>query len=125
MKNLSPVYDTFFNPMAAIWPMLLLFVVILIVIRLAKLIINKEKFSFHKDFFALLFIIIVSIAITSKEFQNDTFYIIKVGESIFKNGIDMIDHFSIHNISYPYEHWLHDILVYGIYSKTGFFGLYI
>ncbi len=57
MKNLSPVYDTFYHAMAAIWPMLLLFVVILIVMRLAKLIINKEKFNFHKDFFALLFII--------------------------------------------------------------------
>ena len=81
----------------------------------------KKKF----DIFALLFIIIVSIAITSKEFQNDTFYIIKVGESIFKNGIDMIDHFSIHNIMYPYEHWLHDVMVYIIYAKTGFTGLYI
>ena len=38
----------------------------------------KKKF----DIFAIIFIIIVSIAITSKEFQNDTFYIIKVGESI-------------------------------------------
>ena len=81
----------------------------------------KKKF----DVFAIVLIIIVAIGITSKEFQNDTFYIIKIGESIMKNGIDMIDHFSIHNISYPYEHWLHDILVYGIYSKTGFFGLYI
>ena len=75
--------------------------------------------------FAIFLIIIVSIAITSKEFQNDTFYIIKVGESILKNGVDMIDHFSIHNIMYPYEHWLHDIMIYLIYSKAGFTGLYI
>ena len=57
MKNLLPVYDTFYNAMSAIWPMLLLFVVILIVMRLAKLIINKEKFVFHHDFYSLLFIL--------------------------------------------------------------------
>ncbi len=57
MKYLSPFYDTFYNAMASIWPMLLLFVIILIVIRFAKLIINKEKFVFFKDFYTLLFIL--------------------------------------------------------------------
>ncbi len=57
MKYLTPFYDTFYNGMASIWPMLLLFVVILIVIRFAKLIINKEKFTFYKDFYTLLFIL--------------------------------------------------------------------
>ncbi len=57
MKYLTPFYDTFYNAMASIWPMLLLFVVILIVIRFAKLIINKEKFTFYKDFYTLLFIL--------------------------------------------------------------------
>ena len=74
---------------------------------------------------AILLIIIISIGITNKTFQNDTFYIIKVGESILKNGIDMIDHFSIHNIMYPYEHWLYNILIFLIYNKFGFTGLYI
>jgi len=57
MKNLSPFYDTFYNAMSSIWPMLLLFVVILIVIRIAKIIISKEKFVFHKDFYTLVFIL--------------------------------------------------------------------
>ena len=57
MKYLSPFYDTFYNAMVSIWPMLVLFVVILIVIRIAKIIINKEKFNFHKDFYTLLFIL--------------------------------------------------------------------
>lgn len=57
MKNLSPFYDTFYQAMQSIWPMLLLFVVILIVIRISKIIINKEKFVFHKDFYTLLFIL--------------------------------------------------------------------
>ncbi len=57
MKNLSPFYDTFYQAMQSIWPMLLLFVVILIVIRISKLVINKEKFNFHRDFYTLLFIL--------------------------------------------------------------------
>lgn len=57
MKNLSPFYDTFYQAMQSIWPMLLLFVVILIVIRISKLIISKEKFNFHRDFYTLLFIL--------------------------------------------------------------------
>ena len=39
--------------------------------------------------------------------SNDTFYLIKLGESISKNGIDMLDHFSwIPNLPYTYPHWL-------------------
>ena len=69
------------------------------------------------DVLAIILIIIMSIGIASKTFQNDTFYIIKVGELIVKNGIDMIDHFSIHNIMYPYEHFLYNIFVYYIYNS--------
>lgn len=56
MKNLSPFYDTFYYAMSSIWPMLLLFAVILIVIRISKIIINKEKFILYKDFYNLIFI---------------------------------------------------------------------
>lgn len=73
----------------------------------------------------VLLLLIISIFIVDKTFQNDTFYAIKTGEAILKNGIDMIDHFSIHNIGYCYEHWLDDILIYFIYSRYGFTGLYI
>ena len=37
-------------------------------------------------------------------FQNDTFYTIKIGELIFNKGIDMQDHFTIHNLPYTYPH---------------------
>ena len=57
MNNLSPFYETFMNALRAIWPMLLLFVVILIVVRCARIIINKEKFTFYKDFYSLIFIL--------------------------------------------------------------------
>ena len=74
----------------------------------------------------LLMIIIWAISLVNKTFQNDTFYTIKVGQSILKNGVDMLDHFSIHtNLPYVYPHWLYDVSVYIIYSFSGYLGLYI
>ncbi len=74
---------------------------------------------------SVILILLVSITITNKTFQNDTFYIIKVGQSILQNGVDMIDHFSIHSIIYPYEHWLYNLFIYLIYYLWGFKGIYI
>lgn len=73
----------------------------------------------------IIIIISLCIGFTKKEFQNDTFYTIKVGESIIKNGIDMKDHFSWHELSYCYPHWLYDIAIYKIYDVFQFEGIYI
>lgn len=73
----------------------------------------------------ILMIILISIAFTTKTFQNDTFYTIKVGQSILKNGIDMKDHFSWHSLSYTYPHWLYDIIIYKLYDSFKFNGLYM
>ena len=70
-------------------------------------------------------IIILCIVFTKKAFQNDTFYTIKLGELILNNGIDMLDHFSIHTLSYTYPHWLYDVFIYIIYHFFSFTGLYI
>lgn len=74
---------------------------------------------------SIIIVIIICIAFTTRELQNDTFYTIKVGEIIAKKGIDMKDHFSIHNLPYTYPHWLYDLLVYKIFDKFNFKGLYI
>ena len=73
---------------------------------------------------SIIMIVLICVAFTSKSFQNDTFYTIKVGKSILKYGIDMKDHFSWHRLPYTYPHWLYDILIYKIYSKYNFGGLY-
>ena len=73
----------------------------------------------------ILIIIGICIGFTKKEFQNDTFYTIKVGESIIKNGIDGIDHFSWHKLDYTYPHWLYDIGIYEIYHHFKFNGIYV
>ena len=82
---------------------------------------NKKFFTIT----SIIMIIALCIGFTIKSFQNDTFYTIKVGESIVKNGIDMIDHFSYHKLPYTYPHWLYDVGIYEIYHHFGFQGLYI
>ena len=76
--------------------------------------------------FIILSIICLCFCITLRTFENDTFYIIKLGDYIYHNGIDMLDHYSfISNLSYTYPHWLYDLLLYLIYTTFGYFGIYI
>ena len=82
----------------------------------------------NKKFFiitSVIMILCICIAFTMRQFQNDTFYTIKIGESISKRGIDMIDHFSYHKLDYTYPHWLYDLIIYKIYHNFGFKGLYL
>lgn len=88
-----------------------------------------DKFLNIKINFLVLGVILIGIfsfCLAPVTFQNDTYYTIKVGEYIFNNGIDMMDHFSWHeNLAYTYPHWLYDLLTYIIYSFSGFKGIYI
>lgn len=59
MPNLDPIYDTFDWVIQHTWPMLVLFIVILIVLRITKIFINHEHMVFYKDFYQLLFIIYI------------------------------------------------------------------
>ena len=86
---------------------------------------SNKKIKNFKIFF-IIFIVIMAIGLVKKSFQNDTFYTIKIGELIFKNGIDMMDHFSFHlNLPYTYPHWLYDLFIYFIYHLFGYTGIYI
>ena len=74
---------------------------------------------------SIIMIIMICAAFTVKTFQNDTYYTIKIGESILEHGIDMKDHFSWHELEYTYPHWLFDIIVYKIYDLGGLNAIYI
>lgn len=74
---------------------------------------------------SIIMIVMICAAFTVKTFQNDTFYTIKIGESILEHGIDMKDHFSWHQLDYTYPHWLFDVIVYKIYDLGGLNALYI
>lgn len=59
MGNFSPFYETFYWAIENTWPMLTLFTVILLVLRLTKVIINKDHFVFYKEFYTLMFILYI------------------------------------------------------------------
>ena len=88
-----------------------------------KKILNK---SFVFTILAIILISVFSIALTPVTFQNDTYYTIKIGEHIAREGIDMKDPFSWHeDLAYTYPHWLYDWLTYQIYNFFGMNGIYI
>ena len=84
---------------------------------------EKELKRFKWQF--IIWIMIFTFGLVRKTLQNDTFYTIKVGELILKNGIDMLDHFSWHQgLAYTYPHWLYDCFIYLVFKAFGFAGLY-
>ena len=75
---------------------------------------------------SIILIAIFCIALTPVTLQNDTFYTIKIGEHIVKDGIDMQDPFSWHeNLAYTYPHWAYDVITYFIYNSFGMTGIYV
>ncbi len=89
---------------------------------------EKKKISGNVKFIivAVVLISIFCVALTPVTLQNDTFYTIKVGEHIAKQGIDMQDPFSWHqDLPYTYPHWLYDYITYLVYDTFGMTGIYI
>ena len=85
---------------------------------------NKNNIKFI--ILAVISIIMFSIALSPVTLQNDTFYTIKLGEHILKEGMTPIDSFTWHEeIPYTYPHWLYDVLIYLIYNAGGYLGIYI
>lgn len=82
---------------------------------------NKKTFIIA----SIIMIVMICAAFTVKTFQNDTFYTVKIGESILEHGIDMKDHFSWHELDYTYPHWLFDIIIYKLHEFGGLNALYI
>ena len=84
---------------------------------------NKKKIF---GIVAIILIIIFAFSITPKKMQNDIFYTIPIGKLIRENGIDGIDHFSLHKgLPYEYPHWLYDVGMSYIYDLGGFDAIYI
>ena len=87
---------------------------------------KKINSSLKFTIMAVILIAIFCVALTPVTFQNDTYYTIKVGEHIAKNGIDNQDPFSWHeDLAYTYPHWGYDLITYFIYNAFGFTGIYI
>ncbi len=63
----------FFNAIHNIWPMLFIFTVILVLVRLAYLFINKKKFVFYREFIMLCFIIYILLLYYIVTFQDNNY----------------------------------------------------
>ena len=84
----------------------------------------KKNKAFH--LVAVLSIIFLCVGLTVITIQNDTFYTLKIGDYILKNGIDMMDHFSwIKGLPYTYPHWLYDCFMSIIFKLQGFNAIYV
>ncbi len=84
----------------------------------------KNQFKFRV--LSVISIVFLCIGVTIKEFQNDTFYVIKLGEYINHHGVDLWDHYSwVAKLSYTYPHWLYDVFIYYIYHYFGYMGVYV
>ena len=86
---------------------------------------KMRKFAFNFAVIVSLFLIAASV--TPKEFQNDTFYNIKVGEWIYNNGISDLteDQHSWLDLPYKFPHWLYDLCIFLVYNTFGYDGIYV
>lgn len=87
---------------------------------------NKIKFNI----IIIIAIILFAIGTIPKTLQEDTYYMIKVGEYICENGMQVIENriepFAWHEgITYTYPHWLFDVIFYWIFNIWDIFGIYI
>ncbi len=90
--------------------------------------IGKELKDMIKKYclFGILVISFLCIGLTYRYLQTDTFYMIKLGNYIYHNGIDFLDHYCwIVNLPYTYPHWLYDFFIYLVYDWFGYFGIYV
>jgi len=73
-----------------------------------------------------ILLILTALFVVPIQFENDTFYMIRIGEDILKGNMFYTDTYSIHaNLFYYFPHFLFDILVYFFYAIGGFKALYL
>lgn len=84
---------------------------------------KREKI---RNILLLICLIIFSVTIVKKTFQNDTFFTIALGENILENGIDtqekLVWHEGLENTN---PRWLFELLIAGIHNLFDFFGIYV
>ena len=72
-----------------------------------------------------LFFAFICVCLTPRSLQNDTFYLIKLGDGLWNFGADFKDHYTyLADLTYSYPHFLFNLLCYGAYAAFSFFGIY-
>lgn len=84
---------------------------------------NKGDILIH--IIQILILIIFMCSIVDKEFQNDTFFTIAIGEEVLENGIDSKEKMVWHEgLEYTNSRWLFDSFIALINMKFGYAGIY-
>ncbi len=74
----------------------------------------------------ILIIILFMVSLVPKQFQNDTFFVIALGEKYLNEGINTEEKLVWHEgLEYQNSRWLFDIIVAKIYNMYNFIGVYI
>ncbi len=82
--------------------------------------------NMKKKIWVIIGIIALCVCLTPRALQNDTFYLIKLGDYLVNHGFDGFDHWTwVYQVGYTYPHFLLDIIAYLIYRSFGFMGIYI
>ena len=86
---------------------------------------KKTKLKFNV--LAIVCIIIFCVSLSPVTLQNDTYYTIKIGADVIKNGVSHTDQFSWHeaDLSYTPPHMGYDVMTYFVYEIGGYLGIYI
>lgn len=72
-----------------------------------------------------ILIIVFAVSIVDKTFQNDTFFIIPIGNYVLQNGITTDEHFTWHE-GLKFEHsGVFDVIIATFYNIADFNGVYI
>ena len=81
---------------------------------------KKEKI---KDLVLIFLIILFTISIIPKEMQNDTFFLISLGQRVIKYGVEKEEHLVWHeNLKYTNSYWFSYIAkIYNEYKETGIY----
>lgn len=71
-------------------------------------------------------VVLITISIVHKTFENDTFFTIPTGNYILENGVDDVEPFTWNeNLKFTKLRWGFDVLVASTYNLFGFTGLYV
>lgn len=74
----------------------------------------------------IILIILFVVGITPKQFQNDTFFTIPIGNRVLEYGVENEEHLVWHEgLEYTNSRWLFDIIVASINNMFGYAGIYI
>lgn len=74
----------------------------------------------------ILLLIIFICSSVDKEFQNDTFFTIAIGERVLNNGIEKEEKLVWHDgLEYTNSRWMFDSIIYTINEHFGFWGIYV